>query len=443
MESESGLIVLSIFKSVDVSQIPSLIWTCFGLLLCLVLTSICAASENSLFSHREKDIEELRNENSAISKHLLYMLARPKYTLATILVVNSFGVVAFVLLSNIFIDTLFNIEHNPYLKFFVDAVVITLIILIFGEVMPKVYGTHYYQKAARIIGTPLRFFMWLFKPLTHALVVSSFFIEKRIRTTTPEISADELNQAIDIATDPQDASQEKEILKGIVNIGQIWVTQIMRPRLDIVALNTEMKFAEVLAFISENKYSRMPVYHENSDNVLGILYTKDVVPYINKGDDFKWQNLVRDALFVPENKKIDNLLKEFKEKRNHMAIVVDEFGGTQGLVSMEDIFEEVFGEIHDEYDEVEDSYTMVDENTYLFEGKTQLVDFLRHIGFAPSYFDNEEIDSDTLGGFIIERNGKIPLKGKTIKFQDLSFTIDAANLRKIIRIKVHVNRQNA
>ena len=423
-------------------QIPLLVWVSLGLLLCLVLTSICAASENSLFSHRESDIEELREEGSATSQRLLYMLARPKTLLASILVINSFGVVAFVLLSNVLIDTVFNIDDSPLLRFFIDAIGITLVVLIFGEDIPKVYATQFYKKSARIVARPMRFFMRISRPLTKVLVASSSFLEKRIESSTPELSVDELSQAIDIASDPQDASQEKEILKGIVNIGQISVTQIMKPRLDIAALYEKDSFADVLSFIATNKYSRIPVYQGTSDNVSGIIYSKDIIPHLNRGPEYKWQNLMRDPLFVPENKKIDNLLREFKEKRNHIAIVVDEFGGTQGLVTMEDILEEVFGEINDEYDEIDTNYSVLDENNFVFEGKVMLMDFLRITNLNINYFEALDSENDTLGGIITELFGKIPTKNSQIKYEQLTFTIESANQRKINRVKVNISRDD-
>ncbi len=433
---------LSILKQVDPADIGMLIWISVGLIGCLVLTSICAASENSLFSHRESDIEQLREEDSAVSQRLLFMLGKPKHLLATILVINSFGVVAFVLMSNILIDKFFDIEHNPFLKFFIDAICITLIILIFGEVIPKVYGTQYYRETGVMVSRPMRFFMRISRPLTNALVASSAFLEKRIIPNTPELSADELSQAIDITTDPEDAGQEKEILKGIVQIGQISVTQIMRSRMDIAAIGENMNFHEVLDFIGENKYSRVPVYNGNTDSVSGIIYSKDLLPYLNKGEDFKWQNIMRTPLFVPENKKIDNLLKEFKEKRNHMAIVVDEYGGTEGLVTMEDILEEVFGEINDEYDEIETNYSILDDNNYIFEGKVMLVDFLRILNLPSNYFEEFQGENDTLGGLLTEINGKLPLKNAIINVIQLSFKIESANQKKINRVKVSVNREN-
>ena len=216
----------------------------------------------------------------------------------------------------------------------------------------------------------------------------------------------------------------------------------MRSRMDIAAIGENMNFHEVLDFIGENKYSRVPVYNGNTDSVSGIIYSKDLLPYLNKGEDFKWQNIMRTPLFVPENKKIDNLLKEFKEKRNHMAIVVDEYGGTEGLVTMEDILEEVFGEINDEYDEIETNYSILDDNNYIFEGKVMLVDFLRILNLPSNYFEEFQGENDTLGGLLTEINGKLPLKNAIINVIQLSFKIESANQKKINRVKVSVNREN-
>jgi gliding motility-associated protein GldE len=333
-------------------------------------------------------------------------------------------------------------ENQPWLRFFIDAIVVTLIILIFGELMPKVYATQQYKSAAVVLSFPMRFFMFMLWPFTNLLVKMTGFIEKRIKQRTPELTPEELSHAIDMAADQQDAEQEKEILKGIVNIGQTQVRQIMKPRMDMVAIEANIRFLELLDIVKEMRFSRMPVYDEHLDNIVGILNIKHILPHLNEGDDFNWKSLLTQPVFVPEHKMIDDLLHEFRHNRNHLAVAVDEFGGTCGLVTLEDILEEVFGELNDEFDDDLQQYSRLDDDTYLFEGKISLVDFLRITKLPIQYLNEVGDETDTLGGFLSELAGKIPIRGEEYHFRNIVFTIDAADLRKITRIKVKLNAEN-
>ena len=432
-----GLALLSsLFKPVSPDQWLSITGLVVGMLFCLLLSAICSSSENAFFSHRESDIEDMQGDHSRSSRLILKLLSSPKHLLATMLVMNSFGVVAFVLLSNTLIDMLFDIEHNPLLHFLIDAILITLIVLIFAEVTPKVYATQHYRKSARFLALPMRFFMGLAWPLTQFLVRSTAFFEKRIKSRAPELTPEELSHAIDITTDELDAKQEKEILKGIVNIGQTQVKQIMRSRMDVQALDDSWNFAQVMEFVREMRFSRMPVFQENLDGISGVLNIKDLMPHLEKGDDFRWQKLQRAPMFIPENKMIDDLLHEFREKRNHMAVVVDEYGGCSGIVTLEDILEEVFGEINDEYDDDTLHYSKLDENSYVFEGKMQINDVCRILGLPIGYFDEVNEENDTLGGLLTEISGRIPHSGERIEYKDISFVVEAADMRKIKRVKL-------
>lgn len=434
--------LLSILKPIETGGISTLILLGAIMLGCLIITGICAASENTFFSHRESDLQRLRQSKTQSARNILYLLAYPKHLLATILVLNSLGMVAFVVVSTLFNETIFEMENQPWLRFFIDAIVVTLIILIFGELMPKVYATQQYKSAAVVLSFPMRFFMFMLWPFTNLLVKMTGFIEKRIKQRTPELTPEELSHAIDMAADQQDAEQEKEILKGIVNIGQTQVRQIMKPRMDMVAIEANIRFLKLLDIVKEMRFSRMPVYDEHLDNIVGILNIKHILPHLNEGDDFNWKSLLTQPVFVPEHKMIDDLLHEFRHNRNHLAVAVDEFGGTCGLVTLEDILEEVFGELNDEFDDDLQQYSRLDENTYLFEGKISLVDFLRITKLPIQYLNEVGDETDTLGGFLSELAGKIPIRGEEYHFRNIVFTIDAADLRKITRIKVKLNAEN-
>lgn len=438
----SQAIFLNIIRHLGDGEASALVMLGFAMFGCLLLSALCSSSENAFFSHRESDLEVLRQSHGTSARNILHLLSKPKHLLATVLVVNSLGMVAFVVLSSFFIEMLLNIEQNPWLRFFIDAIVVTVIILIFGEVMPKVYATQHYRKSAAFLSYPMRVFMFLLWPVTDLLVKTTAFLEKRIRQTTPELTPEELSHAIDITATEEDARQEKDILKGIVNITQTEVSQIMKPRMDVHALDDSLGFEEVLNHVRELRFSRMPVYHENFDQITGILNLKDLLPHLDAGNDFEWQKLQRQALFVPENKKIDDLLHEFRQSRNHMAIVVDEFGGSCGIATLEDILEEVFGEIHDEFDEESQQYSRLDDHTWLFEAKTPLVDFLRITQMPNTYFDDVNEESDTLGGLVTELAGKIPVRREQIKFKRIAFTIDAADIRRILRLKVQITAED-
>ncbi|MEK0422039.1 MAG: gliding motility-associated protein GldE [Bacteroidetes bacterium] len=428
-----------IIRPLENGEIPGLIALGVTMIACLVVTGICAASENAFFSHRESDLEDLRASKQQSAKNILHLLSFPKHLLATILVLNSLGMVAFVVVSTIFNETIFLLEDKPWLRFFIDAIVVTLIILIFAELMPKVYATQHYRSSAKFLSYPMRAFMFLLWPFTGLLVKMSSFIERRIKQRTPELTPEELSHAIDMAADPADAQQEKDILKGIVNIAQIQVRQIMKPRMDIVGIDAVTSFHKLIDIVQEMRFSRMPVYQENLDNIIGILNIKHLLPHLSQSDDFDWKKLMSQPFFVPENKMIDDLLHEFRHNRNHLAVVVDEFGGTCGIVTLEDILEEVFGELNDEFDEIQEQYSRLDEHTYLFEGKIPLVDFLRITRLPIQFFDDAGDETETLGGFITELAGKIPGRGETYQYKNLVFAVDAADLRKVNRLKVTIH----
>ncbi len=429
------LLKIDFIKDIPSEDIPTLVSLLIAMLSCLVISAICAASENAFFSHKENDLEELEALKDKTSQNILKLLTKPKHLLATILLLNSLVIVAFVLFSKLFYENILNNAKYPWLEFLVDTILVTLVILIFGEVMPKVYATQNYRKSARFLIHPMRFFFWILYPFSSVLEKVGEILEKNAKTVTPELTPEELSQAIDLTTDEDDAKQEKEILKGIVNMGNIQVKQIMVSRLDIIAIDHEADFEEVLKVTREMGYSRMPVYKENLDQIIGVLNSKNLLPYINETNDFNWQSLIYPPFFIPENKAIDDLLQELRQKHGHIAIVVDEFGGTSGMVTMEDVLEEVFGELNDEFDEQTPDYIKVNAHTFIYEGKTLIVDFLRETNLPITLFENEEFESDTLAGLVSEKLGRIPKKGDAVSVSDIQFIVESADPRKVKKIK--------
>lgn len=428
--------ILSIFKPVATGDYPAVFSLLAGMLLCLVVSAICAASENAFFSHKENDLEELESSGDRISLNILKLLARPKHLLATILLLNSLVVVAFVILSMFFYKFVLNTELYPYLEFFVDTIFVTLIILIFGEVMPKVYATQNYRKSAQFLVVPMSAFFWILYPFTAVLEKIGNLLEKNTQSTTPELTPEELSQAIDLTTDEDDAKQEKEILKGIVSLSNIQVKQIMISRMDMIVLDVEYSFSQVLKIAKEMGYSRMPVFKESVDQIVGILNAKSLLPHLGDSDTFHWQSLISPPFFIPENKAIDDLMNELRQKHMHIAIVVDEFGGTSGMVTLEDILEEVFGELNDEFDEKTPDFVKLNSHTFVYEGKTLIVDFLRETGMPITYFETLDFEADSLAGLISEYIGRIPKKGDQVEINGIQFIVDSADPRKVKKIKV-------
>ena len=429
------LFKIDFLKDIPSEDIPTLISLLLAMLSCLVISAICAASENAFFSHKENDLEELDALKDKSSQYILKLLTKPKHLLATILLLNSLVIVAFVLFSKLFYEHILNNAKYPWLEFLIDTILVTLVILIFGEVMPKVYATQNYRKSARFLVHPMRFFFWVLYPFTSVLEKVGELLEKNAKTITPELTPEELSQAIDLTTDEDDAKQEKEILKGIVNMGNIQVKQIMVSRLDMIAIDHEADFVEVLKITREMGYSRMPVYKENLDQIIGVLNSKNLLPYLQEGSDFNWQSLIYPPFFIPENKAIDDLLQELRQKHGHIAIVVDEFGGTSGMVTLEDILEEVFGELNDEFDEQAPDYIKLNSHTFIYEGKTLIVDFLRETNLPITLFEEEDFESDTLAGLISEKLGRIPKKGDAVTVNNIQFIVESADPRKVKKIK--------
>ena len=438
MEPDPQLFVLLL--AIDFTQIFSILL----FLLLLVCSALISGSEVALFSLKPSDFNT-SGELSEKEKILVHLLDRPKKLLATILVANNFINIAIVLLYS----SLSSVIHgnNDYeifgfsLVFWIDVIVVTFLILFFGEILPKVYANRNNVKFAQFMAFPLSFLDKLISPLSIPMRNTTRFIEKNFGKQKSNLSIDQLSQALELTREEDTSNEEKKILQGIVSFGNIDAKQAMQPRLDIFALSIDEDFETVLNKISENGYSRIPVYKESIDEVQGLLYIKDLLKYIHK-KNFDWQSLIREAYFVPENKKLDDLLNEFKEKKIHSAIVVDEYGGTSGLISLEDIIEEIVGDISDEFDDDDIIFSKLDPSTYVFEGKTTLKDFYHILKFEEEQeklFEDYKGEAETIAGFVLEIAKSFPKVNQILNFDNYTFTIEALDQKRIKQIKVKVN----
>lgn len=405
------------------------------LVILLILSGMVSGSEVAFFSLSPREIQSLRTSRG-VEKHIYDLISKPKRLLATILILNNFINIAFVTLSTLMTSRITKTDSAEGKIVVVLTAVITFLIVYFGEVVPKIYANQKSIAFARITVPLLNVSFRFFKPISWLLTNLSETFESKIRKRGYEISADQLNQALELTTNEETTEEEKGILKGIVNFGQLNAKQVMRSRVDITALDEALNFHELMDKINKSGYSRIPIYKETIDNIEGVLYSKDLLPHLNKKESFKWQKLIRSPYFIPESKKIDTLLKDFQEKHVHMAIVVDEYGGTSGLVTLEDVIEEIVGEIHDESDDDEIVFNKIDENTYIFEGKTTLIDFCKIVGEDPALFENVKGESESLGGLILELHSKLPGTGEIITYDKYKFIIVAVDQKRIKKIKV-------
>lgn len=406
------------------------------MLLLLALSGFFSASENAFFSLSPADIDDLENDEGNTSKTIRELLEKPKKLLATILIGNNIVNVAIAVLSTALTELLFDFSQSPTMGFVIQVVVVTFFILLVGEVVPKVYATQNPLNVARFVALPIRFVEKIFSPLSTLMVKASSLFDNRIKQSRT-LSVDDLSQALELTDEDSLHHDENSILKGIVNFGNIEVTQVMRPRIDVKAIEATSSFAEMLAEVQDYGYSRVPIYNETFDQVKGILHIKDLLPHIDT-PDFNWLSLIRKPFFVPENKKIDDLLKDFQAKKIHMAVVVDEYGGTSGIVTLEDIIEEIVGEINDEFDEEDITYTRLDDHNFVFEGKTLLNDIYRITGIETDAFDKARGESETIAGFILEITGSIPIRGQEIEFENFRFKIESVDNRRIKRLKLTI-----
>ncbi len=436
-QSQPPLILLNILRSnLEYGDWVGFFVLLGGIVLLLVISALCSASETAYFSLGPQAIKNIREKDDKVSETIIKLLYSHRKLLATILIANNFVNVGIVFISTfLFQKSILDFSDSPLLGFILQAIAVTAVLVFFGEVFPKVYATAKKEQITRLMAIPLLVFSKVLSPMVYLLDKSTSLLDKRMAKRGHQVSLDDINQAIDMTSDGNQSEGEKEILKGIVNYGNIPVKQIMRSRMDVSGLEISMPYSEVIVKIREWGYSRLPVYEENFDSIRGILYIKDLVPHIRESD-YHWQDAIRPPYFVPESKKLDDLMGDFQEKRVHMAIVVDEYGGSSGLVTMEDVLEEIFGEIKDEFDEDDFSYSHLDDHTYVFEGKTLLNDVCRVTDIDTAVFENVRGDSDTLGGMLIEMQGKIPNIGNRIRYNDFEFVVESADRRRIKRVKM-------
>jgi len=441
LEADHTLSVISIFSIISVNA-PDF-KTITGLIVLLILlfgSGLMSASEVAYFSFRPEDIERFKSNKNKQSKSALKLYNKPEKLLSTILVANNTINITIVLLAAYISSRMFDFSSEPVIGFVVNVVVITFLLLFFGEVLPKVYASKNHIAVALFMAYPLTFLQKVFQPVTSLLIFSSSFVKKRTGSRHSNISMDDLSDALELTSDEN--NEDDKILKGIVNFGNINVSAIMCPRMDVTAVDIKSGFDKIVPLIISSGFSRIPVYSGSFDTVKGILYAKDVLPYVNNPSGFKWQALLRPPYFVPETKKINELLKEFQTRKIHMAVVIDEYGGTSGIVTLEDILEEIVGEITDESDQDELLYRKIDDRTYIFEGKILLNDFCKVFEIEEEIFEEVRGESETLAGLILELTGEIPQKDQVIKHSGFIFRIESADRRRIKEIRVEIAKKD-
>lgn len=411
------------------------------MVILVVLSALLSGSEVAIFGLSNSQKLKLENDNkNKNSRRILKLIENPKKLLATILIGNNLVNVAIVVISSIVVKNILpKGPQNSFTNFIIQVVLVTFIILLFGEVIPKVYANSYKIKFSRLMALPLSILKIIFNPLSNLLISSTSIIDKRVDKKIELLNPEELQHVLALTKDSVDNNEEKKILEGISKFGNTDVKQIMTPRTDVVAFRKNLDFKSLINELKTTKFSRIPVYEESFDHIKGILYVKDLLGKINEKSKYDWSKLLRDAKFVPENKKLDDLLKEFQEEKTHIAIVVDEYGGSSGIVSLEDVLEEIVGDITDEFDKRDVTFLKIDDRNYIFDGKTSLVDFYKILNVDGAIFEKAKGESDTLAGFCIEQAGKILLKNEKITYDKYTFTIEASDKRRIKKIKIRID----
>ena len=423
------------FKALFLAIDPSIVSGFVLLFLLLFFSALISGAEVALFSLTRTDIEEGLEQKSKRIQIIARLLERPKKLLATILVANNFINVGIVILFAFLGETIFESMTSVILRFIVEVVIVTFLILLFGEILPKIYANRNRVKFATFMAHPLNVLDILLSPLSLPMRSITIAIHNKLGKQKSNLSVDQLSQALSLTSEEHTTKEEQKILQGIVSFGNTDTKQVMRPRIDIFALSVDQKYTEIMQEIVENGYSRIPVYRENIDKIEGILYVKDLLPYIDR-KQFDWTTLMREPFFVPENKKLDDLMAEFQEKKVHLAVVVDEYGGTSGLISLEDIIEEIVGDISDEFDDEDLKYSNLDDHNFVFEGKTALKDFYKIIKVEDEIaFEENKGEAETVAGFVLEISKNFPKLNSKINFKTYIFTIEALDKKRIKFIK--------
>ena len=408
------------------------------ILLLLLLTAITAGAETAYFSLNAKDVNYLKTRDQLSARQAVNLLEQPKMLLATILVANNFINIAIVITTNVLISDMLPDTLSAFSSFLIQVVAVTFLLVLFGEVLPKVYATQNNMRMALFAAPILHILANVFKPVSRMLVSSTSYIEEKMGKSTGNITSEDFEQAIELTVGHTATREEVNIFKGILKFGNITVRQIMRTRLDVSGVPFESNFREMQAIATEVGYSRMPVYKGSLDKVAGMIHTKDILPH-SEEDNFEWHNLIRPAYFVHEGKLIEDLLKEFQQKRIHFAIVVDEFGGTSGIVTLEDIMEEIIGDIKDEFDDDDLHFKRIDDHNYIFEGKTLINDVCRLVGEPSDTFEMVRGEADSLAGLILEISGKFPAVNETVSHEQFDFTVLQIERMRIQRVKLTIN----
>lgn len=410
----------------------------FGIIAIVILLACSAfisGSEVALFSLSQKDIDDISNKDYNSGKLVSKLLEKPKKLSTSILVANHLVNIAFVVIFSSLSQRLFYKIESSVFDLILKIIIATFLILLFGEVLPKIYANKNNLAFAKNAAIPISFLSNILSPISVPMRNGILFIEKKLNIQKGNFSVDQLSQALELTSQNDTTDGEQKILEGIVTFGNTEVRQVMSPRIDVFALNLEETFREIIPKIVEKGYSRIPVYRENIDQIEGILFIKDLIPYIDS-EDFNWTELLREPFFVPESKKLDDLLKDFQGMKSHLAVVVDEYGGTSGIISLEDVLEEIVGDISDEFDNEDAIYSQIDDKNFLFEGKISLKDFYRILDLDESEFEDQKGEAETLAGFLLELSGNFPKKNQKITFHNLNFTIENVDKRRIKQIKV-------
>ena len=438
MDPEPTLLLILFVESINYWLLSSTI----ALLVLLVLSALISGAEVAFFSLTKEDIAKASNSKLSIQKVVVSLLENPQKLLATILISNNFINILIVLLFAYIGDEVFSKITPIELKFAIEIVLVAFLILLFGEVLPKVYATRNSLKFASFMAYPIKILNSVLTVVSSPLMSLTSVVENKLGKKQTNLSVEKLSQALELTSNEATSKDEQKILEGIVNFGNTDTSQIMIPRIDIFALSIDETYEKIVSKIVKKGFSRNPVYKENIDEIIGVLYAKDLLPHLNK-NDFNWKKLIREPYFVPENKKLDDLLKEFQEKKNHLAVVVDEYGGTSGIITLEDVIEEIVGDISDEFDDEDLPYTKLDANNYLFEGKTNLKDFYKILEINNTdLFDEYKGESETIAGFILEIFGKFPRNKEVIKFANYSFKIESMDKKRIKQVKITISSNN-
>ncbi|WP_438963998.1 gliding motility-associated protein GldE [Winogradskyella sp.] len=426
-------VLISIFLAINISYLTSIIL----LVILLACSAMVSGAEVAIFSLTKSNIDEGIENKSVKMQIISDLLNRPKKLLATILVANNFINIAIVLLFAYIGETIFSNITNSIARFLLEVVCATFLILLFGEIIPKIYASRNSVQFSSFMARPLKILDFIFSPISLPMRYVTMKIQNTFGKQKSNLSVDQLSQALELTNDEDTTQEEQKILQGIVSFGNTDTKQVMRPRMDLFALDINTPYETIIKEIINNGYSRIPVYEESIDTIKGVLYVKDLLPHLNK-KKFNWTKILREPFFVPENKKLDDLMVEFQTKKVHLAVVVDEYGGTSGLVSLEDIIEEIVGDISDEYDDEDLIYTKLDDNNYSFEGKTPLKDVYKIVGIEEDIgdFESKKGDAETLAGFVLEISGGFPRIGSKLNFKTYVFTIEALERKRIKQIKL-------